>query len=102
MGHLYAEHFINRIYSLNSKKTMKNIEKLGFQHKIDKLKEQQIIADGLFTQLDLLNDARNAIGHNLKIVDKLSNVNNVYLDTKSTKIEIINIITGLANKINLK
>ena len=71
-----------------------------FKEKTKLLQKQGVIPQTLKTDLDELYSVRNAIAHNLKIIGKISSVNQAYLDVDTAKSKGINCLIGLLRAID--
>ena len=94
LTHIYTEILVNKLITLNgfSESRAKNE---GYKLKINKLKEKGILKKELYGELVRLNDARNAVGHNLNIIGELSNIDHYYLDMDKTKEKAVKLFDDL-------
>lgn len=85
LTHLFIEHFLNKIVVIFLNYKVPRVNKEGFHWKIEKLHENDVIDGDLYVDLGILNEARNSIAHNLKIIGRLDGVSTTYLSIKHTK-----------------
>ena len=95
--HLYAEHFLNRL--IIEKRHARTPETMTFAAKIKKLKTDETLDEQLYTELDQLNNARNAIAHKLNITGELTGLNADYLNMNWLKSNATQLIIKVAGKI---
>ena len=94
--HLYTEYLLEQLL-IKHRFSETKAKREGFKWKITELKDKEIIDSVLYQELSRLNDARNAVGHNLNIIGKLAGIDHYYLDMTSTKRKAAKLFEQLAN-----
>ena len=96
LTHLYTEHLLEQLL-IKHRFTERKVKGLTYRKKVDTLHMRGKINCKLYDELIKLNNARNAVGHNLNIIGRLAGIDHHYLDMATTKRKAAKFFEQLAN-----